>query len=197
MIRLRLDMVWIAVGVIAVALALLPFGSGSVSAQGPEDSGTVTYERLSEAEFAEYEAGASDEVDDESSQMAWCNYETKGDYPHLSSTGFAASAHGWWVDKSPGECPEEAVVTVTLQAWMCTYFGTDGKSCSWNTLGSPVKKRIRAGGGAGRRTTARHDCASSRTVSYRSIIDVNLVGIWDGPRKLYMHKNVDCFPAAS
>ena len=180
---------------LVVVIALASGASGVSYAQEPEDSGTTSYVLLSEDEMSRYEADAY-EVGVDSLLRAWCNYETKGDYPHRSSTGFAVSAHGWWLDRSPGECPEYADVRVTLQARVCEHYGTHTEICSWDTLGEPAVERIRAGGGSGKRTTARHDCASDQAVSYRSIIDVDLVGIWDGPGRLYAHKNVDCYPAS-
>lgn len=85
--------------------------------------------------------------------LAWCRYTTQGDYPHRSSTGFAASAHGWWKDRSPGSCPEYADVEVTLQAHLCFGNPHGRKHCWWDTL-DHQEQRIRAEGGSGRRTTA-------------------------------------------
>ena len=42
---------------------------------------------------------------------------------------------------------------------------------------------------------ARHDCASSKRVGYRSVIDVDLVGVPDGIGKVYITREVDCYPA--
>jgi len=125
-----------------------------------------------------------------------CNYEAGGDYPHLSSTGTDASAHGWWEDNSPGQCPEYADVDIILQARMCYYEnGVLTDRCYWDSL-KRKKKRLRAGtGGSGRRVNVRHNCASTETIGYRSVIDVDLVGVPDGIGKLYRTNNVDCFPA--
>ena len=90
MIRSRQNAVRIAVGVIAVALALmLPFSAGYVSAQEPEERGSLAYAPLTGAEMPRDETDGSGEGEDE---QAWwpCDYETRGDYVHLSSTGFAA-----------------------------------------------------------------------------------------------------------
>ena len=132
---------------------------------------------------------------DDSQQWWWsCNYETKGDNPHLSSTGFAASAHGWWLDHSDGDCPEYADVEVWLQAKLCYYIDSEPQYCWWDTV-DRNEERIRAGGGSGRRTTARHDCVSNQTVAYRSIVDVDLVGTWDGPGVwISIAVDVDCYP---
>ena len=124
---------------------------------------------------------------------ARCNYKTEGDYPHRSSQGFAASAHGWWTHSSPGACPTHADVEVTLQGYLCTRYPSGAEESRWNTL-DHQESRILAGGGSGRRTTARHNCISSQTVSYRSIIDVDLVDVWDGWFKKYVRNDVDCYP---
>ena len=127
-----------------------------------------------------------------------CDYEAGGDYPHLSGTGFATSAHGWWEDNSPGQCPEYADVDIILQARMCYYEdGQPTDRCYWDSL-VRKERRIRAGtGGSGRRVPVRHNCASTQTTGYRSVIDVDLVGVPDGIGKLYRTNNVDCLPAGS
>lgn len=196
MIRSHQNVARISVGVIAVALALMvPFGAGPVFAQEPEEKGSFAYAPLSGAEMPREEADDSGGGADEE---AWwpCNYETRGDYVHLSSTGFAASAHGWWLDNSDGDCPEHADVEVTLQALVCYYNPDPGPPCYWDTLGTPANQRIKARNLSGQRTTARHNCASSQTVAYRSIVDVDLVGQWDGPFKLYTATvEIPCYPA--
>jgi hypothetical protein len=46
------------------------------------------------------------------------------------------------------------------------------------------KQRVRSGGGAGNRATGRAGCTSSASTGWRSVIDVDLVGLIDDPRKL-------------
>ena len=40
------------------------------------------------------------------------------------------------------------------------------------------------GGGSGKRVTGRSDCASNIGTGFRSVVDVDLVGIWDPSQKL-------------
>lgn len=103
-----------------------------------------------------------------------CFFETAGDYVHVSSSAFEASGHGWWVN---GDCETAtAVVTVQLEEYY-----SDG---SWRKVGTVGKKTVRSGGGSSDRSTGRAGCTGSATVSWRSVIDVDLVGLADDPDKL-------------
>lgn len=120
-----------------------------------------------------------------------CNYTTEGDHPHISSSGNAVSAHGWWT--TPGvswNCPSYADVTVVLRMWVCNSISGN---CWWTTLNTG-KKRVLAGGGSGKRATARSSCSASTTVGYRSIIDVDLVGQTDPSDVKVITLNVPCRP---
>ena len=93
---------------------------------------------------------------------------------HVSSSAFEASGHGWWVN---GDCPATlAVVTVQLQQYY-----SDGK---WRNIGSAGKSTVRSGGGAGNRATGRVECANRSVTGWRSVVDVDLVGVADDPGKL-------------
>jgi len=183
----------------AVAVVLVAFSSLAASADpgsSSEDSsegGTLSYEPLSEDDILGESDTAASEAALNSLLRAQCNYTTEGDNPHLSSTGFAASAHGWWNHSINSSCPLYADVTVTLQAKLCYTTGSS-RTCWWETVDHQVT-RILAGGGSGRRTTARNDCLFFKLIGYRSIIDVDLVGVWDGPFKLYRSADVLCYPA--
>ena len=84
------------------------------------------------------------------------------------------------------------------QALVCYYDPDPGPPCYWDTLGAPVNERIRAKNLSNQRVTARNDCVSSDTVAYRSIVDVDLVGMIDGPFKLYTQvQELFCSPAGS
>lgn len=102
---------------------------------------------------------------------------------HVSSTAFEASGHGWWVN---GNCPTStAVVTVQLQEYY-----SDG---SWRNKGVVGRSTVRSGGGAGNRATGRAGCNNSSVVSWRSVIDVDLVGVADSPEKLTTPtRNIAC-----
>ena len=57
-------------------------------------------------------------------------------------------------------------------------------------------KRVRPGGGSGKWAVARRECASThKPVTYRSVIDVDLEGVWDGPGREVRENAVDCVPA--
>lgn len=110
----------------------------------------------------------------DASVSAVCVFYTRGDYVHISSSAFEASGHGWWVN---GDCSAtSAVVTVQLQQYY-----SDG---SWRNVGSVGSATVRSGGGAGNRATGRAGCNSSSLTGWRSVIDVDLVGLADDPGKL-------------
>jgi hypothetical protein len=95
------------------------------------------------------------------------SFETHGDNVHYS--GSEVSGHGWWINRG---CPTStAVVTVRLEA-----FYSDG---IWRTVNT-AQSAVLSGGGAGRRTTARAQCRSAGGLfSFRTIVDVDLVGVND------------------
>jgi hypothetical protein len=125
----------------------------------------------------------SDEEVDEVVAAALCVFTTNGDHVHVSSSAFEASGHGWWVN---GNCrARTAVVTVQLQQ-----FYSDGK---WRNVGSAGKKTVRSGGGSGNRATGRAACNNRSVTGWRSVIDVDLVGQADDPRKLTTPaRNIAC-----
>jgi len=115
---------------------------------------------------------------------AICVFYTNGDYVHVSSTApAAASGHGWWTN---GNCNASlAVVTVQLQQYY-----SDGK---WRNVGSAGKSTVRSGGGAGNRATGRVTCSNRSVTGWRSVIDVDLVGLADDPGKLTTAtRNITC-----
>ena len=112
-----------------------------------------------------------------------CYFETAGDYVHVSSSAHEASGHGWWVNV---DCETTtAVVTVQLEEYY-----SDG---SWRKVGTVGKKTVRSGGGSSDRSTGRAACTGSGTASWRSVIDVDLVGLPDDPDKLTTPvRNIKC-----
>jgi hypothetical protein len=112
-----------------------------------------------------------------------CYFTTKGDYVHISSSAFEASGHGWWVN---GDCPATlAVVTVQLQEYY-----SDGH---WRNKGTVGRETVRSGGGAGNRATGRAACNNRGVAGWRSVVDVDLVGVADDPRKLITPaRNIGC-----
>lgn len=114
---------------------------------------------------------------------AFCIFYTRGDYVHVSSSAFEASGHGWWVN---GNCrATSAVVTVQLQQYY-----SDGR---WRNAGSLGRATVRSGGGAGNRATGRAGCYNRSLTSWRSVIDVDLIGVADDPSKLTTPtRNISC-----
>ncbi|WP_462189078.1 hypothetical protein [Frankia sp. CcWB2] len=112
-----------------------------------------------------------------------CYFETRGDYVHVSSSAHEASGHGWWVNI---DCDvTRAVVTVQLQEYY-----SDG---TWRNVGTVGRSTVKSGGGAGNRATGRGHCRSSRLTGWRSVIDVDLLGVPDDPNKLVTKgRNIRC-----
>ncbi len=110
-----------------------------------------------------------------------CTFYTRGDYVHVSSN--QASGHGWWVNVN---CRATwAVVTVQLQQYY-----SDGR---WRNIGTPGRATVRSGGGAGKRATGRVSCSSRSLTGWRSVVDVDVVGVLDDPRKLVTPaRNIYC-----
>jgi hypothetical protein len=107
-------------------------------------------------------------VDDARAALETCVFYTRGDFVHVSSTEpQAASGHGWWTN---GDCPTPlADVSVRLQLL---------KNGTWTDVawGSKV---VPSGGGAGNRATARVNCRTIAWNQWRSVIDVDLLGMFD------------------
>lgn len=112
-----------------------------------------------------------------------CAFLVRGDDVHISSSAFEASAHGWWVNLT---CPTgtRAVVTVQLQ---------QHSNGAWRNVGTRGRATVSSGGGAGNRATGRARCSSNQRTAWRSVIDVDLVGIIDDPSKLTTRTtNINC-----
>lgn len=119
-----------------------------------------------------------------------CTYRQAIDNPHISSTApRATSVHGYW-KRISGTCPSTANVDTYLQAYWCDQYG-----CRWIVVASNSGD-VLAGGGAGRRVTARRTCSSSsRTVGWRGFVDVDLNGVSDPPGYTYSPPvNLACVP---
>ena len=125
-----------------------------------------------------------------------CKYTTNGDNPHLSRDKVSASAHGWWQTGTPSECPTHAWVTIWLQAWSCSDIRPG--HCSFKTL-KKNREKLRPGtGGSAARVNVRNLCEHfDREITYRSIVDVDLIGVWDGDGRELIEGHVDCYPQTS
>ncbi|MER7396908.1 hypothetical protein ABT381_15510 [Streptomyces sp. NPDC000151] len=105
---------------------------------------------------------------------------TDGDRVHISSNkkeGRVASAHGWWRKiNGPGT---KAKVTVWLQV----------KAKSGNKWHSVSKKSSNVKSANKRsskpRTTARKKCSNKQSRQWRTVIDVDIIGVNDSPEKAY------------
>ena len=98
-----------------------------------------------------------------------CSPSTGADDPHISSTGWAASGHGWW-DK--GTCSgATAHVTARLYEWY-----TNGSSGGWvfKAKGGPTSLRPNSAGGG--RVTARKDCEAGNLTDWLNVVDVDVDG---------------------
>ncbi|NSC21822.1 hypothetical protein FM076_11675 [Streptomyces albus subsp. chlorinus] len=105
-------------------------------------------------------------------------FGTYGDRVHISRTApRTASAHGWWKKFSgPGS---KAKVTIWLQV-------RAKKGKKWHTVAKGVKKVKPANPGSSKpRATARRKCSSKKTRQWRSLIDVDIIGVADSPEKAY------------
>jgi hypothetical protein len=103
-------------------------------------------------------------------------FVTDGDHVHVSSTPPAtASAHGWWLDPLGKHKNVKAKVTI----WLQTKHGN-----TWKTVAEGSKK-VKAGGkgASSRRANARKTCKNRDRTQWRSVIDVDLIGIADSPEK--------------
>jgi hypothetical protein len=103
---------------------------------------------------------------------------TGGDLAHLSSTPPPTmSAHGWWV-LVKGKATR-AMVTVQLQ---------QKKGSGWVNVGTPGRKIVPSSRVSGRkfRATGRARCHryKRRTYTYRSVVDVDIIGYADTPDRL-------------
>lgn len=105
-----------------------------------------------------------------------CQYKQTVDDPHLTEN--EAGVHGAW-KKVGGTCPSKANVDVYLQA-----FGCGSTGCTWVTLDHGTGN-FYAGGGRGKRATAKLACSSTRTVGWRGFVDVDLIGKVDPPGYTY------------
>jgi hypothetical protein len=99
---------------------------------------------------------------------------TNGDNVHVSSTPPpTASGHGWWVKVSgPG-------TTAKVTVWLQSNWAGSG----WVTRATGVKT-VKSGGGSANRATARWQCRNLvAKVQWRSVIDVDLIGVADSPER--------------
>ncbi|MFF3402355.1 hypothetical protein ACFYW6_28030 [Streptomyces sp. NPDC002659] len=100
-------------------------------------------------------------------------FETKGDNVHFSHTVRGAiNAHGWW--KRLSGPATKAKVTIELQVKSGT---------GWRTLNTG-SKTVYSGGGSAKRASAAWKCTNLiQRHTFRSVIDVDLIGYPDQANK--------------
>jgi len=142
--------------------------------------------------FAPYPGAEADTSEEQTgvepqARAGSCEYDTRGDYPHRS--GGDVSAHGWWETTTYSSCPTHADVEVWIQGVWCDRWG-----CRWLTAAHD-EKRIRPRNIYNERTTARRACVSNDVVGFRTVVDVDLVGVIDPPdRYVGPPRDVPCRP---
>ena len=66
--------------------------------------------------------------------------------------------------------------------------------CDWVEL-DRNKKRRRPGSGSGHWVNVRKNCVhNDRFITFLSVIDVDLIGVWDGPWRDRIEHDVKCYP---
>lgn len=143
------------------------------------------------APSSERSAPVQDSGRESSVTAAWifssCLHNGETDDLHYSNSHSGnqqISVHGWW-NALNDHCPEKADVWVKLQAWHCTYWHVF-RICDWKDLNRSRTKRIRQGGGSSKWVNARYTCvASSREITWRAVVDVDIPGQIDGSEKYY------------
>lgn len=112
----------------------------------------------------------------------WCTPGSGRDNPHLSSTGWQVSGHGWW---TRGTCTGQwAYVWNCLDEFYNDY-QYHRKACSATQLLLP-------GGGSSWRTSAQKDCETGESTGWRNVVDVDVVDQWDSSEQPSNAANVYC-----
>ncbi|MEH1165503.1 hypothetical protein V6V47_08960 [Micromonospora sp. CPCC 205539] len=153
----------LSLGVFLAVTALPATPAAADSGSAPE----AAHPAVAPASERGSSASASDMV-----ALAPCAFVTDGDYVH--KTGNDATGHGWWININ---CASGTRATVKI--WLEEYY-SDG---SWRVKGSGSKSPVYSGSGSANRANARATCQSSAVVSWRSRIDVDLIGQVDSPEQ--------------
>jgi hypothetical protein len=117
-----------------------------------------------------------------------CQYRQTIDDPHVTNN--QAGVHGAW-KRVAGTCPSKANVDAYLEAYGCSTLA----GCMWVIVGSGSGDYY-AGGGSGKRATAKADCNGTGTVGFRGFVDVDLIGVNDPSGYTYgNYANLACTPS--
>lgn len=158
--------------------AVAPAGSGSsdanVSVEGtavvPSDATAAPLDDPATAHPAVAPASAQEPATGGVSPADYyCEFLTRYDDVHHPAGSNYVSGHGWWDNV---DCP--AGTKAVVKTWIQEYY-SDG---SWRTKDTG-SKTVYSGGGSANRSNARRTCDRYVTVSWRSEVDVDLVGISD------------------
>lgn len=128
-------------------------------------------------ELADTGTGSLEDIaieQDVTAAQAACSFTQHADNPHISSTAFEASGHGYWTTTNTARCQARtATVSVQLQQYW-----SDGR---YRNAGAKAQKSgVLPGGGSGRRATGRARCFTAKAVTWRSLVDVDIEGYVDG-----------------
>lgn len=163
----------------------LPPASVRVGTRNPAALGRSCPQRPKSSLSAERSNTTEASSSSQSTSLIGCTPATGADDPHLSSTGWAVSAHGWW---NKGTCSgTTAHVTGRLYEWY-----TNGSSGGWvfKAKGGPTQlKRYDSGGG---RVTARRNCEASTLTDWLNVVDVDVDGQIDSSNVGERKKSVYC-----
>ncbi|WP_148081964.1 hypothetical protein [Streptomyces botrytidirepellens] len=102
-----------------------------------------------------------------------CKFYQAADKAHYKDRENAVSGHGWWMNV---DCPRgvKAVVTLQLQVKIQN---------KWKNRGDPKKRALKSG--RSKSTNVRLKCHSHRNTVWRGMVDVDLIGMPDTPKKGY------------
>jgi hypothetical protein len=123
--------------------------------------------------------------------VGFCTFIMRGDKVHISTWNEhqgardVASGHGWWENV---DCPDGTRANVKI--WLEVQ--VNGQ---WIPAGYGEKNNVYSDGGSANRAAAQSVCARSRPHYWRSIVDVDIVGMMDSPNKHTTQTvSVECLP---
>lgn len=154
--------------VAAISLSLVALAPQPASAQSEEPPSAQVPGVVPADENRSDEAAAQD-----------CTFFSHGDYLHISTSSGprAASGHGWWTE---GTCPPTWRADVWIQLQV-----RRGDTGEWVDVGDRGEaSALPPGSGRGNRVTGRVECQGTANIEWRSIVDVDIVGVPDSSERL-------------
>ncbi|WP_329109503.1 hypothetical protein OG792_12115 [Micromonospora sp. NBC_01699] len=166
----------------SIALALGVFFALAVLPAAPAAADNGSAPRAARPAVAPLSERGSDLSTADVLAQAGCLFISDGDFVH--KTGNDATGHGYWGNIN---CPAGTRAKVTI--WLEEYYD-DG---SWRVKGEGEKSPVYAGGGSANRANARATCQGTAQVSWRSRIDVDLIGQVDSSEQAVTEtRNLAC-----